>query len=211
MNPNDDQGSFNSLSVYSIPSFLSSSSSGYTKSFVPSWSAALHFTLTIGTLSNGRRYNVKRDLASLIEFRDNLLEEQYEENQRKPEEKEEEQSNVIEIPQLPIDSVINHIDCQSLARSFSRLQGGIKSYSPQIEMWLRSVAIVVPSSKILSQFLYEPGKEKKTKSSSSSSSAMERTAGNSSRRRNNTKSTLDTIIEDAFANKNDDEDDCDDF
>ena len=121
----DSINSSSSPSSYlsSLPSL--SSRSGCTKSIAPSWSEALQFTLTIGSLSNGRRYEAKRDFASFFKLRDDLLVEQYDNREGMRYD-----DVVVEIPHLPLDTLTNHMNNgkQSLSNSFSGLEAGMKAY-----------------------------------------------------------------------------------
>ncbi len=204
----------------------------------PTWSEAMQFTLTVGIVSNGRRYYAKRDLASLFKFRDDLLLEQQQQRQQKEqveydddtpdnsnthknhkdaedaEDSKEEHivphsDNTVEIPHVPIESLTNQIkwNSQSIAQSFSGLQSAMKSYYPQVETWLRSIARIMPSSQVLSTFLYEPVNEQNEIGflGSKRNNRMKRISSMGSMLRRNGSSVHSTLC--SISESKDDEDD----
>ncbi|KAL7511548.1 hypothetical protein ACHAXN_009663 [Cyclotella atomus] len=107
---------------------------------------AIQFELFINF--HGREYRAFRAFSTFVQLRNDLL-------------RDRSVPSTVSIPELP--SLNEHHENSStrgfhaLARSgFAMLQATAKMYCPVMELWLRSVVEVVPSSPILNKFLWEP-------------------------------------------------------
>ena len=106
---------------------------------------AIQFELFINF--HGREYRAFRAFSTFVQLRRDLL-------------RDRSVPSSVSIPELPSledNNVTYSSGFHALARSgFAMLQATAKMYCPVMELWLRNVVEVVPSSPILNRFLWEP-------------------------------------------------------
>jgi len=125
----------------------------------------------IGVNINGRKYTATRALPSFVKLRQDLMQEISSSKMEARHHFHHHIDNDSLIPNLPIgndrsysssEGIFDDLEARARAvvgfagRGFSRLQAAICSYCPEMEKWLRAVAIIFPASPSLANFLWEP-------------------------------------------------------
>ena len=142
------------------------------------------FQFNISICWNRRTYNFTRTFPSFVKLRDDLIKELSTCKQNASgkiamgrrmisdrflsvESASDSSDNTVIIPELPLGNKLKNGFLEGLesgasaivgfsGSGFTRLQATLCSYCPAMEHWLRSVAVLVPSSPSLANFLWDP-------------------------------------------------------